>query len=112
MSDKKPNNYKSSMNEVKDKVKKTILENNNNVDKKNSYKPYKSFSSYFQQKHRDNPKELPENIKFNMTEIYKGFNRMSGYALGIAASIGLVYFVGFTIFDKLKHSNDTKKIQN
>ncbi|KAM9970285.1 hypothetical protein ACTFIW_008218 [Dictyostelium discoideum] len=70
----------------------------------NSFKPYESFSDYFNTSNKNfetkggNNPNKPVNL--NVPEMYKGFVRFNSYAWGIAATIGIIGYLGFKFVNK------------
>eukprot|EP01132_Coremiostelium_polycephalum_P004795 gene4795-5980_t len=98
------NNNKSTSNK-NEKVKEEASKLFESLKKKpgtNSYQVPNRFSEYFTKKNFSeslDPNNL-EQPKFNVSEMYRGFIKMSSYSMGIAASVGLVCFGLYKLFHK------------
>ncbi|KAF2073859.1 hypothetical protein CYY_004819 [Polysphondylium violaceum] len=72
----------------------------------NAYKP-EGFSQFI----KNNVKEIkPDQVpKFNISEFYRGFIKMSSYAYGFAATVGLIAYGSYKLFHKDDHQTDKPK---
>ncbi|KAN0019451.1 hypothetical protein ACTFIU_002663 [Dictyostelium citrinum] len=66
----------------------------------NSYKPYESFSDYFNTSSKGGNSTPNKPVNFNVPEMYKGFVRFNSYAWGIAATIGIIGYLSFKAVNK------------
>ncbi|KAK5579372.1 hypothetical protein RB653_009054 [Dictyostelium firmibasis] len=70
----------------------------------NSYKPAESFSDYFNTSSKEfklKGGETPiKPVNLNVPEMYKGFIRFNSYAWGIAATIGIIGYLGYKAVNK------------
>eukprot|EP01133_Synstelium_polycarpum_P013902 gene13902-16402_t len=77
----------------------------------NDYQAPKNLGEFFKKNMAEESQAIP---KFNMSEFYRGFTKMSGYAWGFALTCGLVAYGGYKLFGpkpapKIEDSRPPKK---